>query len=553
MKKKDKQELQKGQKDYRKDSIFLSAVSVSTGVFISRILGLVRQIFMAGLFGTGMAADAWGIAYPIPNSLRFLIGEGGITKVFMPKYAQIREERGEEHADHFASSFFALFATLLVIVGILLYLIAPYFINFLMFGWKGEPEKIALTVTMLRMLCPFIIFIGIYALLMGFLNSKNRFFIPALGPAMFNVIWLLGVFYVSLFSNLPLNNKFLVVVGFVVLGSAFQAFFQFPLAKKLGAFRKPKIREYWPDIRETLILFLPLFVSLMVTEVNIVVDRFLASTLIEGSVSALRYANLLVQFPISLVTTALATAALPVMARSTASKNNKELGNILTYSVRMALSVLVPIMILTVVLRTELVQLIFERGNFTKAVSTPFTASALMFYIFGIAGHSSLRVTQQAYYSLKDTITPVKVGFLAVAANIIANLLLIDKMGHNGLALGTSISHYVYFGILFYILRKRIISIRFGKIFKSVLTFLIVSGIGGGLSWVTLFLCKRYLHLEIELVQKIIYFFVPAVLGFSSIFSMYKILRLDEFDWIILPLIRKFSSIFSRLFRKSRN
>ncbi len=544
----DTQVKEEGQKDYRKDgSIFLSAVSVSTGVFISRILGLIRQVFMARLFGTGIAADAWGIAYPIPNSLRYLIGEGGITKVFMPKYAQIREEKGEESADRYAASFFTLFSVFLVLLGAGIYFVAPAFIKLLMFGWRDDPVKIELTIKMLQMLSPFVVFIGVYALFMGFLNSKNRFFIPALGPAIFNIVWLLGVAWAYFFSNLPTNPKFLLVIGFVVLGSLAQAVFQMPMAKRMGAFRKPDIKGYWPDIKETLLLFMPLFLSLMVTEINIFVDRFLASTLVTGSVSALRFANLLVQFPISLVSTALATAALPAMSRSTAEKDRSQLASIVSYSLRMALAILIPVIFITSILRTEIVRLIFEGGNFTASVSTPFTASALMFYIFGIAGHSSLRVTQQAFYSLKDTKTTVKIGFIAVAANVIANLLLIDSMGHNGLALGTTISHYVYFGLLFVILTRRLRGLEGRKILKSGLCFLGISAIGGGVSWGVLELCKVYIQLNILLLEKILFFFLPAGAGVIVIIACYKMLKLEEYHWIIEPLFRKFSSTLKRI------
>ncbi|MEA1928885.1 MAG: murein biosynthesis integral membrane protein MurJ, partial [Candidatus Auribacterota bacterium] len=396
-----------------------SAGIVGSATFLSRILGLVRDILTAGFFGTGLAASAFVVAFTIPNLLRRLLGEGALTGAFVPVFTEYLEKKGIREGWRVASIIFTLLAILLA--GLVL---LGWIIIWLVIGLVPLGDRFLLVFQLLRIMLPYLFFICLVGLSMGILNSMRHFLIPALSPVILNLVWIASLFYICPhLGKTPREKIFGLAIGIVISG-VIQLAVQLPVLKRKG-FQFHFIPDWHnPAVKKIALLMGPGILGLAVFQLNTVVDRFLAMVIGPGAPAALFYGNRLVQFPLGIFGIAFATAALPVMARLIARREIGEFKIAFSHSLRNVLLVTIPAMVGLIVLRHPIITLLFQRGAFGVS-STEATARVLFFYALGLPAFAGLKIITQSFYSFQDTRTPVKVAFGAMLLNLALNLAVV--------------------------------------------------------------------------------------------------------------------------------
>jgi len=436
--------------------VMRAAGKLAGGTALSRVLGVVRDMLKAYLFGTGLAADAFTVAFRIPNMLRAFLAEGTLSAAFVPVFndylAKGRRKESWEVARHTAG-ILVIVLLLFTLAGVLL---APVLVRIMAAGYGEVPGKMELTVSLTRMLFPYIFFVGLTALCAGILNSHRHFTMPALAPAMLNIsmVAFMGLLCVRLAGG-PEVQIYGLAAGALV-GGALQLAIQLPVLWKKGMPFRLGFDFRHPAIGRIFKLMLPGVVGLGVLEINAFVDTYLASLLRPGSVAALEYGNRLMLLPMGMFGVALGTAALPTMSAQAALRETEKLRDTLDTALRMVVFVLAPATVGLVVLREPLIRLLFQRGAFTAGESTAMTASALMFYSVGLVAYGSAKSLVAAFYSMKDTKTPVRCSAVAMVSNIVLNLILMRYLELGGLALATALSSMINVALLTRFLRRRI-------------------------------------------------------------------------------------------------
>jgi putative peptidoglycan lipid II flippase len=424
---------------------------VGAATFLSRIFGFIRDVVIAWAFGAGLSADAFFVAFRIPNLLRRLFAEGSLSIAFIPVFTQYLAQRGKEEAFNMARSALWITSFLLAAVTVAGVLLSPLIIHLIAPGFAGASEKFSLTVKLTQLLFPYIFFIGLVALCMGILNVLGHFAAPALAPVFLNLSMIASVVFLSPRMQDPVWG---LAVG-VLIGGILQLALQLPFLIKNGFRFWARSPIYHEGLKTVGRLMVPTIFGSAVYQINILVGTLLASLLPEGSVSYLYYADRLVQFPLGIFAVATATAVLPNLSRQVAEKDIKGAKETFAHAVRLVLFITVPSMIGLIVLRTPIVDLLFRRGAF-DAETTRLTAIALLYYGMGLWAFSTVRVVVSVFYALQDTKTPAKTAVVSIAANVILGIVLMGPLNHGGLALATSLASMINLGLLVRTLRTRL-------------------------------------------------------------------------------------------------
>lgn len=456
-----------------------AAGMIGLATFTSRILGFVRDMILARVFGAGMAADAFFVAYRIPNMLRELFAEGSMSAAFIPVFTEYLGKRGKDEARELASAVFTVLLTTVTAICLLSILAAPWIVQAIAPGFADEPGKFDLTTMLSRFMFPYLLFISLAALTMGMLNSLRDFTVPAFSPVMFNVCIIAAALGLSPHLTEPI---FGVAVG-VVTGGAVQFFMQLPSLRRHRMMIGLRFDPFHPGVRRIGRLLLPAMVGLSVTQVNILVNTLLASYLPEGSQTYLFYGMRLVLFPMGIFGVALGTAILPTMAQQTSEGEIHELKKTLSFGLRLVLFIIIPAMIGLMTLRVPIIHLFFQHGRFTEQ-ATLGTAAALLFYCVGLPAFAGIRIVVAAFYSLHDTKTPVKVAAAAMVTNIVLCLLLMRPLLHGGLALATSLAAVLNFALLVRILDRRLQGLEWPVIIRSVASTVAATVPVGLIGWI---------------------------------------------------------------------
>ncbi|MEE9256933.1 MAG: murein biosynthesis integral membrane protein MurJ [bacterium] len=415
---------------------------ISLATFLSRILGFARDVFIARFFGAALIADAFFVAFAIPSMFRRLLTEGALTSAFIPVYSDVRAGRGEEAARRFSGAMavsLAVFLALFCLLGIGL---ARPLVAALAPGFVSDPAKFGLTIRLTQVVFPFLFFIGLSAVAAGVLNASRRFFIPALAPAVQNVamiaaLWLAG-------AAVRAEEAVLWLAWGVVIGGALQLLMLLPPMSRMGIFPAPAIPWKVPGVGRCLSLMGPAAFGVAILQINILIDRWLASFLAEGSISYLYYANRLVQFPHGILSIAVAAAAFPVLADRAAKKRHGEAteeagGRTLAEAWRLTLFITLPATFGLIALARPIMEVLFERGAF-GAADTAASAAALRAYAAGLVFFGLSRLLAAAYHSRLDTRFPVRCANWAVLANVVGSVALMFPLKFVGLALATSMA-----------------------------------------------------------------------------------------------------------------
>lgn len=418
---------------------------------LSRILGLVRDMVLARFFGSGMAADAFFVAFRIPNLLRRLFAEGSLTIAFIPVFTEFLNQKSRKEAFDLARTILTLLALILVVVALLGVLLSPWIVRIQAFGFGGSGDKYELTVLLTRITFPYIFFISLVAFFMGVLNSLRRFGAPAAAPIFLNV----GIIGAAYFISPRLPQPIVGIALGVLIGGILQVGLQIPWVLKEGLKVFPMWRPDHPAVKRIGLLMLPAIVGSAVYQFNQFMGTLLASFLKGGSVSWLYYADRLVQFPLGVFAIAISTAALPSLSAQAATEDLNEFQETLSHSLRLVFFITLPCLVGLIVLGRPIIRVLFERGAF-DAYSTLMTNKALFFYSLGLWAFSGIRVMVSAFYALQDTKTPVKVAIVAVAANLIFSLAFMGPLKHGGLALALSLASSLQFALLVFFLKRKI-------------------------------------------------------------------------------------------------
>jgi putative peptidoglycan lipid II flippase len=432
----------------------------------SRVLGVVREQVLAALFGAGDAMDAYNVAFRIPNLARDLFAEGAMSAAFVPTFTRRLARDGREAAWRLGS--YVLTALILVTgaVVLLAILFAEPLVTLFASEYRAVPGKLELTTLLTRIMLPFLTFVAVAAAVMGMLNSLQRFFIPALSPAMFNVSTIVCAFaLVPLMPRVGLPGIAAIAIG-TVIGGVAQLALQWPLLRREGFAYRPTVDWHDEGLRRVLVLMGPGTIGVAATQVNVFVNTVLAAGEGTGAVSWLNYAFRLMYLPIGLFGVSIATATLPAVSRHASTDDRAAVRRTIADGVSLMMMLNVPSTIGLVVLATPIVRVIFERGQFSAA-DTVATAAALQLYALGLLGYSVVRIVSPSFYALGRSRTPVMVSVATVLVNAGLNILLVREMGYRGLALGTSVAAIFNATLLLVLLRRHLDGLDGRRVWSS--------------------------------------------------------------------------------------
>jgi putative peptidoglycan lipid II flippase len=454
---------------------------VGMATLVSRILGYVRDMVMASLFGAGLASDAFIAAFRIPNTLRRLFGEGSLSIAFVPVFTDCYKLQGPEEAERMAASAIRLVAALLALVAAAGILLSPAVVHLLAYGFTDDPEKYRLCVRLTRLMMPYVLFIGLVAMSMGILNVLGHFAAPALAPTMLNIAMIGTVLLFSWFSPSQTTRVVGLALG-VLIGGALQFGLQIPflVQKKIIFWRAAPL--WHPAMKQVLVLMGPAVFGAAVYQINSLMICLLGSLLPQGSITYLYYADRLVQFPLGLFAIAMATAVLPTLSRQAAEDRWDALRGTFSHAIRLILFITLPCMAGLIILREPIVAILFEHGVF-GGQTTRLTASALLYYGIGLWAFSAVRILIYTFYALKDTRTPVTAAIVAIAANIALGVILMGPMKHNGLALALSLASMLHLALLCKALRKKMGALGWRRIVRSAACSCLCTAVMGVAVW----------------------------------------------------------------------
>lgn len=514
-----------------KSSVSRAAGVVGFYTVLSRILGLVRDMVVAGYFGAGLAADAFFVAFRIPNLLRRFFAEGSLTIAFIPVFTEYLARKSREDAMRVASAVLTLLSLILVTVSILGILFSPWIVRIQAFGFGGYGLKYDLTVLLTRITFPYILLVSLVAFFSGILNSMRHFAAPAASPILLNVGIIGATLLISPYCSVPIVG---VAVG-VLVGGMMQLLLQLPVVLKKGISLMPLWMPGHPAVRRIGLLMLPAVFGSAIYQINQFIGTLLASFLPDGSVSWLYYADRLVEFPLGVFAIAISTAALPSLSRQAAGKDMSEFRETLSHALRLTFFITIPSMVGLLVLGRPLIQLFFQRGAF-DSYSTLMTNQALFFYSMGLWAFSGGRVLVSAFYALQDTRTPVLLAAIAMGTNLVFSLLLMGPLRHGGLALSLSLASSLQILLLVAFLKRKVGVLDS----RSILISAGKSGAAAGIMGVVLYFLYRALlpqlphagtlQLGLRLLALIlagqgIYFLVARLLRCREMVSIMTLLR----------------------------
>ena len=424
--------------------------SISVATLTSRVLGFVRDMVVALIFGAGPVTDAFFVAFRIPNMLRRLLAEGALATAVVPVFAEYNVTRTRDEFIRMLRAVLAMALVALTVTTALGILTAPWLVRAIAPGFASDAGQAALAVRLTRVMFPYLILVGVAALGMGALQAHGRFFAAALGPALLNV----GMIAAVLLLAPRVDPPILALAIGVLVGGIAQIAVQTPSLGRCGLLVSPSKELRHPALGRIVRLLLPAVFGLAAVQVTVFINTLLASFLAPGSISFLYYADRVMEFPLGVFGIALASASLPAMSRQAAAGDARGVAGTLNFTLRLALFVALPASVGLVMLRTPIIRVLFERGQFT-AEDTAATAQALAGYAVGLVGFSVARIAAQAFYAMGEAGVAVKLGLVSVAANVVAAIALMSPLAHTGLAVASSIGAYVNVTLLLVAARRR--------------------------------------------------------------------------------------------------
>ncbi|MCB9481491.1 MAG: murein biosynthesis integral membrane protein MurJ [Desulfobacteraceae bacterium] len=512
--------------------IFTSAGIVSLSTLLSRILGFVRDMVIASFFGAGTSADAFFVAFRIPNLFRRLLAEGSLTTAYVPVFTTILNKKGKKEASLFAESSFRFFSIFLFFFCILGAAASPVIIKLTAPGFFEIPGKAELSIVLTRIMFFYLFFICLVALCMGVLNSLEHFFAPAIAPVFLNISMISSVL---LFSSNFAEPVYALAWG-VIAGGFVQLLIQFPFLFKKGINPFKGIKLWHGEIKKVTRLMGPTVFGAAVYQISILVNTILASFLQSGSVSYLYYSDRLVQFPLGIFGITAGIVVLPLMSSQVEQKKFDELSKTLTEGLLFIMFITIPASVGLAVLGIPVIKLLFERGEFT-AEMTIYTYYALLCYLPSLFAASNLRILISFFYSFKDAKTPVRAGIISFVINIFAAVVLMYFFSFAGLALAVSIGSIANFLILFVKIKSKIKNPDFRVFLKRTFFIASASVFMGAVVYLADFYLKKFIYIsKTTLLLGIV---CEILIGIIAYFMFCILARLPEVQTFKLLIGRK--------------
>jgi putative peptidoglycan lipid II flippase len=464
-----------------KGGLARAAGTVGLATLTSRLLGLVRDVVQSAYFGTGMAADAFGLATRVPTLLRDLFAEGAMSAAFVPTFTRHLEKHGREAAWRLGAQVLnalLIITAVLVVLGIFL---AEPLVEYYAPGFRDQPDKLALTVLLTQVNMPFLTLIAVAAAMMGMLNGLRKFLVPAMSPALYNVFFIAATAVLTpIFMRQGIEPALALSIGMLTGGLA-QILVQVPTLWREGYRHQWLFSPKDTGVREILMLMGPGTIGVAAAQVNLMVNTMLATSQ-DGAVSGLQYAFRLMYMPIGIFGVSVATAAIPELSRRVADNDIDGMRTALSWGIRLMLMLSVPATLGLMVLSGPIVELVYERLAFDTN-STVLVAAALLFYAPGIIGYSVVKIASPCFYAMRDARTPITVSLITIAVNLVLNLVLNAWMGFTGLALGTAIAANVNALLLLVLLSRRIGGVDARRMVLSFGKILLASAVMAAAAW----------------------------------------------------------------------
>ena len=415
----------------------------------SRITGFIRDTLLAILFGAGFAMDAFVVAFRIPNLLRRLFAEGAFSQAFVPVLGEHRTRLGDDATRELAGKVLAVLAAVLFVATLLGVIAAPLIVYLSAFGFARDAEKFALTVTMLRICFPYILFVSLVSFSAGLLNTYGSYKAPAFTPVLLNLSFIAFALAVA-----PrLDKPILALAWAVFFGGIAQLAFQVPFLKRIGMWPRVQWAPRDEGVMRILKLMAPAALGVSVAQVSLLINTQIASWLGDGAVSWLYFADRLMEFPSALLGVALGTVLLPTLVRHHASADTQAYSRLVDWGLRVALALATPAAVALAILAVPLVATLFWHGEFLRN-DVMMTRNALVAYAVGLAGIILVKVLAPGFYARQDIRTPVKVAVVTLVVTQLLNALFVPWIRHAGLALSISVGACFNAAWLWYLMRK---------------------------------------------------------------------------------------------------
>ena len=431
-------------------NLLRAVATVSSMTFVSRVLGYARDFFIARVFGAGLAADAFFVAFRIPNLLRRMFAEGAFSQAFVPILSEYRNRQSAEQTRSLVDAIGTLLFLVLVAATAIGMLAAPLIGYLFAPAWfHQKPEQFELMVQLLRITFPYILFISLVALAAGVLNTWSRFAVPAFTPVLLNVSFIVAAAFFAERFDPPV----LALAWAVFVGGALQLALQLPFLARIGMLPRWRLNLRHPGAARVLKLMLPAAFGVSVSQVSLLINTIFASFLVTGSVSWLYYADRLMEFPAGVLGVAVGTILLPSLSRHYASGDTDQYGRLLDWGLRVTLLLALPAAAALAVLAVPLITTLFHYGRFGTD-DVWMTRQALVAYSLGLVGMILVKILAPGFYARQNVITPVKIGLVTLAATQLMNIAFIVPLKHAGLALAIGLGACLNAALLYRNLRR---------------------------------------------------------------------------------------------------
>ncbi len=502
-------------------NLLRALAKVGSMTFASRILGFVRDTLIARIFGAGMLTDAFIVAFKIPNLLRRVSAEGAFSQAFVPILAEYKSQRTFEETHSLINRVATWLAIILVGVTLLGMLAAPWVVTLIAPGFHSNPQKMQLTVELLRITFPYIFFISLVSMAGGVLNTYNKFGIPAFTPVWLNLSMIAGALFFADYFDEPIK----VLAWAVFVGGFLQLMFQIPYLKQIGLLPKFEFKRDDEGVWRILKLMGPAILGVSVAQVSLIINTIFASFLATGSVSWLYYADRLMEFPTGVLGVALGTILLPSLSKAYAGSEHSEYSQLLDWGLRLTFILAAPAAVALAVLAAPLVTALFHYGKF-NAHDVLMTQQALIAYSIGLLGLILVKILAPGFYARQNIKTPVKIALFTLVVTQLMNLIFVFglHLQHAGLALAIGLGACINASLLYYHLRKSNVYkpiAGWGVFLVKLSLALVVMGavlyfaMGDVSAWLQFGLLKRLAYLSsLVILGGLIYFATLYLLGF---------------------------------------
>lgn len=515
----------------RKANTFVNAILMIMGFSVfSKVLGFIRELLIAANFGSGVETDAFFVAISAVTLFKVVI-TSSINTTLIPVLSEIEKNKGKKEKKKHTNLFLNITILLSIIFIVLGWLITPYVIKIIAFGFEGEQYN--LTVKLMRIGLITILFSGIVTVYRSYLQSENLFTESALADVSFNLVY---IFYLTFLTGIYGITGLMVAS---VLAVVSQLFIQIPSIRKTSIRYKLFFEFNNKYLKKIATLVPPVILTAAVLDLNTIIDRMLASTLEQGSISALNYGNRLLQLILGIFITAIITVLFPLISSEILRHEKNKAQKLIKSGINIILIISIPSTIGMIIFAEPLVRIVFERGEFDSKATT-MTVTALVFYSIGLFGMSLKLFLDKIFYSLQDTRTPMVNSVITVLLNIVLSVILINFMQHSGLAFATSISITVSSTLMILLLKNRIKILKIRQIFISGIKVLIASLIMGLIVYnlYIKYVVNMSKNIYLELGLLILLIFISAVIYLAIIY----LFRVYEIKWIYRLLIDKIRS-----------